>query len=141
VAPVFKVDLGLRNMEKVKYSLEFIIQTSVGVLYSVISTPSGMAEWFADDVDIKGDVYTFKWEGSEESARLLNKKRDEFSRFRWMVDEEDNLSNYFEFRIKIDGITNEVALIITDYAFPEEQEDAEALWTSQVENLKHVIGS
>jgi uncharacterized protein YndB with AHSA1/START domain len=128
-------------MEKVKYSLEFIIQTSVGVLYSVISTPSGMAEWFADDVDIKGDVYTFKWDGSEESARLLNKKRDEFSRFRWIVDEEENSTNYFEFRIKVDGITNDVALIITDYAFPDEQEDAEALWTSQVENLKHVIGS
>jgi len=131
----------LQSMEKVKYSLEFIIQTSVGVLYSVISTPSGMAEWFADDVDIKNDVYTFKWDGSEESARLLNKKRDEFSRFRWIADEDEDLSSYFEFRIKIDGITNEVALIITDYAYPDEQEDAEALWTSQVENLKHVIGS
>jgi uncharacterized protein YndB with AHSA1/START domain len=128
-------------MEKIKISLEFIIQTSVGVLYNVISTPSGLSEWFADDVNINNDIFNFIWDGSEEQARLLNKKRDEFCKFRWLADEEEDNKYFFEFRIRVDEITNEVALIITDHCYPDEKEDTSALWSSQVENLKHVIGS
>lgn len=128
-------------MKKEKIQLEFIINTSSRILYNVISTPSGLSEWFADDVNVSKDVYTFFWDGSEEEARLLNKKRDSFTRFRWLNDEEEGNDVFFEFRIKIDDITNEVALIVTDFAEEDEIEETTALWTSQVDNLKHVLGS
>lgn len=133
--------LRLHDMKKEKYQIEFLIKTSVRILYNMISTPSGLAEWFSDDVNIANNVYTFFWDGSEEEARLLNKKRDLFTRFRWLADEEDGNEAYFEFRIKIDDITNEVALIVTDFAEEDELEESQALWSSQVENLKHVLGS
>lgn len=138
--PVF-VRPETSDMEKEKYQIEFLIKTSVRILYNMISTPSGLAEWFADDVNIANNVYTFFWDGSEEDARLLNKKRDLFTKFRWLADEEDGNEAFFEFRIKIDDITNEVALIVTDFAEEEELEESKALWSSQVENLKHVLGS
>ncbi len=128
-------------MKKEKVQFEYLIKTSSKILYTLISTPSGLSEWFADDVNIANNVYTFFWDGSEEQALLLNKKRDAFTRFKWLTDEEEGNDCFFEFRIKIDDITNEVALIVTDFAEPDEQEETGALWTSQVDNLKHVLGS
>lgn len=128
-------------MKKEKIQLEYLIKTSPKILYTLISTPSGLAEWFADDVNVANNVFTFFWDGSEEQALLLNKKRDAFTRFRWVADEEENSECYFEFRIKIDDITNEVAFIVTDFAEDGEEEETSALWNSQVDNLKHVLGS
>ena len=76
-------------MEKEKFQIEFPINSSKGVLYNCMSTPSGLAEWFCDDVNIKKDVHTFLWDGSEEVARLVSKKKDEFVKFKWIEDEEN----------------------------------------------------
>ena len=128
-------------MEKQKYQIEFPINSSKGVLFNSFSTPSGLAEWFCDDVNIKKDVHTFVWEGSEEAARLVSKKRDEFAKFRWMEDEDDGLNTYFEFRIKVDGLTGDTALVITDFAEEDEIEDGKELWEAQVDKLKRVLGA
>ena len=125
--------------EKLKIELEFIIKTSPRILYNMLSTPSGLAEWFADDVNIQGDVYSFIWEGSEEEAEMISKKSPDFVKFKWLEDEDDD--SYFEFRIKIDPMTNEVALIITDFCDPDEEDESRALWSSQVGELKHTIGA
>jgi hypothetical protein len=106
-----------------------------------VSTPSGLAEWFCDDVNIKKDLHTFLWEGSEETARLISKKRDEFVKFKWLEDEDDGLSTYFEFRIKIDSLTGDTALVITDFADEDEVDDAKELWEAQVDKLKRVLGA
>ncbi|MEM7161548.1 MAG: START-like domain-containing protein [Bacteroidota bacterium] len=125
--------------EKIKYEIERIIKTSPKILYNMLSTPSGLSEWFADDVNIKNDIYTFIWEGSEEDARLLSKKSPEYVKFQWVDDEDTDA--YFEFRIKIDAMTNEVALIITDHADDDDEvEEGRNLWESQSSELKHVLG-
>ena len=129
------------TMEKEKYQIEFPVNSSKGVLFNAFSTPSGLAEWFCDDVNIKKDVHIFVWEGSEESARLVTKKRDEFAKFRWIEDEEEGLNTYFEFRIKVDGLTGDTALVITDFAEEDEVDDSKELWEAQVEKLKRVLGA
>lgn len=128
-------------MEKVKYTKEYIIKASNKIIYQCLSTPSGLSEWFADDVNIKNDVFTFFWDGSEEQARLLSKKREELVRFRWLADEEEGDEYFFEMRIKVDDLTGERALIITDFAEEDEVEDNGLLWDSQIDKLKQVIGS
>ena len=62
-------------MSLIKYTLEFPIKTSVSVLYKRLSTPSGLAEWFADNVNIKNDILTFYWEGSEEESYYFKKEK------------------------------------------------------------------
>ena len=57
--------------EKVKFEIEFPIQASPSLLYQYMSSPSGMSEWFADNVNSRGEYYTFIWNGSEEKAKLL----------------------------------------------------------------------
>ena len=74
-------------MEKIE--LEYPIRSSTSVLYDMFSTPSGLSEWFADDVNIKDDVYTFFWDGSEEEARLITKKNNEFIKFHWLEHDEE----------------------------------------------------
>ena len=129
------------KMEKVKFQIEFPINSSKGVLFNIFSTPSGLAEWFCDDVNIKKDIHVFMWDGSEESARLISKKRDEFVKFRWIEDEEDGINSFFEFRIKVDDLTGDTALMITDFAEEDEMDDSKELWSAQVDRLKQVLGA
>jgi uncharacterized protein YndB with AHSA1/START domain len=129
------------KMEKVKFQIEFPINSSKGVLFNIFSTPSGLAEWFCDDVNIKKDIHVFMWDGSEESARLISKKRDEFVKFRWLEDEEDGINSFFEFRIKVDDLTGDTALMITDFAEEDEMDDSKELWSAQVDRLKQVLGA
>ena len=126
--------------EKVKFQLEIPLNSSKGVLYNCISTPSRLAEWFCDDVNIKKDVHIFFWDGSEESARMISKKKDEFVKFRWLEAEEEGEDTYFELRIRVDDLTGENSLLVTDFADDDEVEDAEDLWHAQVDKLRRVLG-
>ena len=80
---------------KVKYELEFPIQSSPQLLYQYISTPSGLSEWFADNVNSRGEFFTFIWDDSEEKAKLASKKTGERIKFRWL--EEDNTETDINF--------------------------------------------
>ncbi len=122
--------------DKIKIQLEYVINCSPRVLYNRLSTASGLTEWFADDVRIKGKQYTFIWEGSEQTAEMTLRKENSLVRFTW-VDED----GYFEFKIVRDELTNDVSLMIVDFAEEDEQEETEELWNSQVSELKHVLGS
>ena len=122
-----------------KYTLEFSINSSVTILYKRLSTQEGLAEWFADDVFIKDKIYTFYWDSSAQSAMLLKKENNKYIRFKW---EDDSSEGYFEFFIQIDEMTQDVALIVTDFAEDEdEKEEQTNLWTKQIDQLKRAIGS
>ncbi len=132
----------MRTMsDKIQYEMEFEIKSSTQVLFNMLSTPSGLSEWFADNVNIKKDLFTFIWDGSEESAFLLGKKKGESIKFQWEEDKEEGLKTFFEIRIKVDELTNDVALIITDFAEEDEVDEAKLLWENQIAELKMVIGS
>ncbi|MBO3098277.1 START-like domain-containing protein [Gelidibacter pelagius] len=127
--------------EKIKFELEFPIQSSPQLLYQYISTPSGLSEWFADNVNSRGELFTFIWNDSEEKAKLLSKKSGERIKFRWMVDDDEGDSYYFEIRIQVDEITKDVSIIITDFIDEDEVEEAKMLWENQISDLKQVLGS
>ena len=126
--------------EKIMFKKEIPIKTSVGILYDMLTTPSGLSDWFCDDVNIDGDVFSFFWEGEEEKAELLRASKNEFVRYKWVEDEDP--TSYFEFKIKIDGITKYVALEVTDFADTEDEiEENQLIWESQINDLKRVIGA
>ncbi|MCQ0112216.1 START-like domain-containing protein [Zhouia amylolytica] len=124
--------------DKVKYELEFPIHSSPQLLYQYISTPSGLSEWFADNVNSRGEMFTFIWDGSEEQAKLLKKKNGVLVKFQWLQNEDDS---YFEMKIVVDEITKDVSLIVTDFTDEDEVDEAKMLWENQISDLKHVIGS
>lgn len=126
---------------KQRVQMEFNVRSAPTVLYDLISTPSGFAEWYCVDVDVQDDQYTFKWEdGEEEATTLIGRKLGEVIRFH-RNDDEDDPDSFFEFRIRIDDMTNDVALIVTDHAWPREVESVRNLWNTQIGSLIRVLGA
>lgn len=122
-----------------KFVMEYLLHTPVSLLYDFLTTPNGLAEWFADGVDMKNDMYTFEWDGVKQNAQIVSAKLDSYIRLRWM-DKPDGY--YFEFRVEVDELTNEVSLLVTD--FGESADDiatSRHLWETQIQRLMKSLGS
>lgn len=126
---------------KVKYEIEFPIMSSPQLLYQYISTPSGLSEWFADNVNSRGELFTFIWDDSEEKAKLVSKKSDERVKFKWLNDDGSDSEYFFEIKLLIDEITKDVSIVIVDFSDEDEIEESKLLWENQISDLKHVLGS
>jgi len=103
-----------------------------------LTTPTGLSGWFADDVTVKDNLYTFVWNKSPIEAELLSISPNNKVRFRWL--ENENPDSYFEFKLHTDEITGAVILEITDFADSEEKEESITLWDSQIKELKRALG-
>jgi len=122
-----------------KFELEYIVHTSTPILFEFLTTPSGLSEWFCDDVNIRDNVYSFQWDENAQKARLIRYVEESIARFQW-VDKTDN--TYFEFRIERDDLTNDISLIVADFADTNEDRiSSTLLWNSQIDKLLHVLGS
>jgi len=126
---------------KKSFSIEYDFHASPQLLFQYLSTPSGLSEWFADNVNSRGERFTFIWDDSEETALLLQKKNNDKVKFQWQNDEDDDGEYYFEFKIQVDEITKDVSLIVTDFAEEDELEESKMLWDNLVSDLKQVLGA
>ncbi|NJO70155.1 MAG: SRPBCC domain-containing protein [Bacteroidetes bacterium] len=123
---------------KNKLTLEYPMNCSPLVLYPRLSTPGGLSEWFADDVNVDGKYYAFIWDKVPQRAEVLQRRENSYIKFRWEEDEQDNI--FFEFRIITDELTNENALVVTDFVEDAEKKEITDLWNSQISSLKRCIG-
>ena len=124
--------------DKIKYELEFPIQASPYMLYQYISTASSLSEWYADNENSRGKVFSFFWDGVEEQAELISSKNNQFVKFKWLEEDDDY---YFEIKIVVDELTKDVSLMVTDFSEEDEVEESKMLWESQIADLKQVLGS
>lgn len=124
--------------KKQLYTLEYPVRCSPGILYEFLSTPAGLQEWFADQVDERDGVFTFGWNGTEEKADMLEKEEDKFIRFHWTHAQK---GEYFEFSIDKSEVTNQTILVIKDFAEKKDIKDQSQLWEYQVKDLFHRIGN
>ncbi len=123
-------------MKEVKY--EFIIKASPKILFKFLSTSTGLSDWFADEVSDKDDVFSFTWDGETQLADMIGYKENEYIRWRWQDADENT---FFEFKISIQELTGDVALIITDFIEEGDEESNQLLWETQVQELNRVMGS
>lgn len=123
---------------KNKLILEYPMNCSPLVLYPRLSTPGGLSEWFADDVNVDGKFFAFIWDKVPQRAEVIQKRDNAFIRFRWEEEAHDN--TFFEFRIVTDELTNENALMVTDFVEDAEKKETTDLWNSQISMLKRCIG-
>ena len=127
-------------MSKEKIKLEYMLKGgTASIVWSIISTPSGLETWFADKVTTQNKIFTFQWGKTEKrEAELTNSRTGSFVRFHWLDDEEKK--SYFELRIVYNELTEDLMLEITDWAEPDEKEDIIDLWESDIDKLKRVSG-
>ncbi len=124
--------------KKIKYTLEYPVRCSPGILFEFLSTPAGLQEWFADLVDERDGLYSFSWNGAKEDAELVTSEENKSIRFHW-VDSADE--EYFEFCIERSEVTNLTILIINDFADKKDIKDQSRLWQSQVKDLFYRLGN
>jgi uncharacterized protein YndB with AHSA1/START domain len=125
--------------EKKKFTIEYEIKSSPRILYTFLSEPNGLSQWFADDVNFRDQSYTFTWDdGEQQRARLVAAKENKLVRFKWVDDEPQC---YFEMEIMQDELTNDVALSITDFATEEAIGERKLIWDNQIQYLVSVLGA
>ena len=125
---------------KTQVQLEYVVNSSPKVLFNRLSTAAGLTEWFADDVRVKGNLYTFIWGDTSQSAEKKLHRENKMVRYEW-VDNDDDNESYFEFVINQDDLTNDVSLTIIDFAETDEVKGMSNLWDTQISKLKHLLGS
>ncbi|MDI9357593.1 MAG: START-like domain-containing protein [Phycisphaerales bacterium] len=136
------------NIKKEKFTLQYKVKSAPNILFEFLSTPSGLQEWFADTVNLKGDVYVFTWDQQEEYAKLIAKEQNRFVRFQRVANYKnvkpsttEPPEDYFEFNIQQTEISNQTVLEITDFAPSKDINTQKNLWGFQVKELLHRIGS
>lgn len=124
-------------VKKEQYQLEYFIKASPTLLYSFLSLPDKLGEWFADKVNVKNNEWDFIWNNNLEKAILADKKEDEFIRFHWEKQAKDE---FFEFRIRTGEVSGGTVLVVTDFAAKKDLKDQQLLWDSQVKQLIERLG-
>ena len=124
--------------EKKKFTIEYEIKSSPRILYTFLIEPNGLAQWFADDVNIREQLYTFTWDGEQQKAKLINARENKLVRFKWLDDEPQC---YFEMEVVQDELTNDVALAITDFSTEDAWAERKLIWDNQIQYLISVLGA
>jgi uncharacterized protein YndB with AHSA1/START domain len=124
--------------EKKKFTIEYEIKSSPRILYTFLSEPNGLSQWFADDVNFRDQLFTFTWDDEPQKAKLVAAKENKLVRFKWLDDEPQC---YFEMEIVQDELTNDVALSITDFATEDAISERRLIWDNQIQYLISVLGA
>ncbi len=126
-------------MAKFKYVEEYEFKASPKVLYQYISTPTGLQQWFAAKVTIKGDhLFDFIWDNESHPAKITVQRLNKMTRFDFIS--EGQKGNYVEFKLEVSELTNATFLKITDNSDNEDKEDLEDLWGGFTDKLKEIVG-
>jgi len=126
------------NVQMKKIELEYQIRSSPSVLFSRLCTASGLAEWFADNVQVEGSKFTFIWGKTSQTAQLLAIRQLESVKFKWLDADEPS---EFEFNIVLGEIVEDLSMIVTDHVEEEDESDAVKLWDAAISRLRNAIGS
>ena len=125
-------------MAKEKFTLEYDMRsTPVSMLWSYIATANGLKEWFSDDAKMDGKEVVLIWNGVEQGLSIVGLRTEKYIRYRWS---EDTDKTYFELRIMTSELTGNSVLCVTDFAEPEELQEAKDLWNYQMETLQRQLG-
>ncbi len=120
-----------------KIILDYIFRTSPNILFKRLSTASGLSEWFADDVSVKNEVYTFKWNGHVQSGMIKIDRKALIVKIIWIDDDKE----YLEFRLEKSNMSKDLTLYITDFIDEDEDiDDLKNLWESSIDKLKTKLG-
>lgn len=125
------------KIEKIKFNIEYEIKSSPKILYGFLHEPNALSQWFADEVNFREGVYEFVWDDETRTAKLMSARDNKLVKYKWLDDEP----YHFEMEIIQDELTNDVALMVTDFARPDNLDDRKLIWDNQIEYLQSVLGA
>ncbi|MBP3259953.1 MAG: hypothetical protein J6M01_02520 [Prevotella sp.] len=129
-----------------KLTIEYPLSTqSPRIVWELISNAHGLQKWLADNVTEEADTLTFTWghpwtERDTKQSRVIEKEKYSYIRLLWDY-HEDTPEAIWEMRIEKSDLTDELNLLITDYAQDDEEEaELRELWDANLERLHRVSG-
>lgn len=125
------------------FTKDFEVHASIKMLYPYIQTASGLAEWFADNVNISPEkVFTFVWDHEEHKAIMAAHRANHFVRFEYLPESKEDQKDpsYFELRLEMNELTQTTFLKVLDYSDFDDLNELDDLWEGLVENLRKVVG-
>ncbi|MBC5773305.1 ATPase [Pontibacter sp. KCTC 32443] len=128
---------------KTKFIAEYPINASSRLLYPYLSTASGLAEWFCDDVKVEANkIYNFIWDGRSHFAEMTGFRTNRSVRFLFLDENRQHVSDpsYIDFSIESSELTQEQFLKVIDYSEEEDQEELAELWEHLMQNLREIVG-
>lgn len=130
-------------MEKYKYRFEFEFNASAKLLFTYLTTPAGIKQWFADDVKQHSErKFTFIFEKKEYEAEMTVYKLNYQVRYEFepMPNENKKDLSYIDFKLETNEMTNTVFLTVTDYSEIDSGEEDHNLWQNLIGNLRSIVG-
>jgi len=126
-------------MKKQRISIEKELRSrSANIIWPLLSTPSGLAKWIADQVEEDQETLTFTWgevwsHHDTKKAKITETVDFSHIRFVWVEDEDPDA--FWELRLHKSDITGDYILQITDYAWKEDMDDLRDIWNQNLEQL------
>lgn len=122
-----------------KFTIEFPMKVTPRLLFTLISTSEGLARWFAEKVTVQDDIFLFEWEGSQQSARLMESKEPEYIRFEWTDDFHEGF--FLDLQISHEPVSGESALVVSDYAEESDMDFTQMWWRTQIAKLQRLFNN
>lgn len=128
-------------MTKYKFVTEYELRASPKMLFSYISTASGLQQWFANKVNVgSNQSMIFEWDGENHPAKITSLRQNKSIKYEFLPENGETEHNYMEFRLEQSDLTNSTFLKITDYSDNNDEEDLKALWDGLMDSLREVVG-
>ena len=128
-------------MTKYRYIAEFEMRASPKMLFPYLNSPSGLSEWFADNVNIDDKKnFHFIWDGIQHTARLSSQRTNKYVKFDFFPVAGDEDTPYIEFNIDQNELTQSTFLKVVDYSEMNDAQDLEELWDNLVVKLREIVG-
>ena len=130
-------------MGKSKFTYEYEINASKKMLYPYFTTASGLAQWFADDVNVDEDnIFNFIWEGRDHKAKLVSHRTNSFAKFIFLEPDktESGDPDWVEFKIDLNELTQTSFIKIHEYSDFDDKEEQTEVWQGLLHTLKEMVG-
>lgn len=119
------------------FELEYEVRASSKMVFPYLSTASGLASWFADDVIIKPKgEFDFLWDGEHHIGHVTIKKQNK----EVLIDLEGE-GNYVSIELETNEFTQSLFLKIVDASdMADSDEECAEIWDGLVDELKDQFG-
>jgi len=125
-------------MATVKTQIEYPVKCKPALLFTYLTDPVFLSQWFADKVERHGETWTFNWNGELVEGEMIDRKINASVTFEL---DFHGPEEYIQLQIVVDAITEEIELLITDFCEEGEEEDLKLLWNTSIERLHRAVGA
>lgn len=135
------------NKKRHKYIGEYEINASIKMLFPYLSTPQGLSEWFAEEVNMvtvgTEKLYDIIWDSESHLAKITATRTNAHIKYLFIDDEETDEHNlaFIEFKLAHSDMTDTSFLKIIDFSDMDSDADLKELWDALIEHLRNNVGA